>query len=220
MTRGRTLETHGRGRRAARKRRRTRTSPLQGTSQDQSHPRRRRQNHPSPSPAPVHPHHHPSMSQRVTNQARPVRPLPSPQALPPRRLHPPPSPLSHPARGRALIQLRFPSHPHLLERRRGGSPHCLLPQVAGFPRCERLRLVLRKHLELPRKEERNPQEVGRGQVEEKGVEEVFLTRSRGLRASLSSKLFLVILCSWPLSHIEMVKFNSLCLLCIQILKVK
>merc|ERR1719219_319540 len=125
------------------------------------------------------------MSPRVTNQVPPVPPPPSPQVLRPRQRPPPPSPLSHPARGRARTRLRCPSHPRQLKRRKAGSRHCHLHQVVGFPRCERRRAVLRRRLERPRIEGRNHQEVERGQVEEREAEEAFLTRSPGLRASLS-----------------------------------
>merc|ERR1719209_2643841 len=157
---------------------------------DQSHPRRRRRNPPSPSRAPARPLHLRSMSQRVTNQVPQVRPPPSRQALRPRRQHPPPSPRSHHARGRALTRLRYLSHLLQLKRRRGGSPHCHLLQAAESPRCERLRLeVLRRHLELLRSEGRNLQEVERDQVVEREVVEAFLTRSPGPRASLSRRIW-------------------------------
>ena len=131
------------------------------------------------------------MSQRVTNQVPQVGPIQSRQALLPRRQLPPPNPRSHRARGRVLTQLRCLSHLLQLKRRRGGSPHCHLLQVAESPRCERLRLaVLRRHLELLRSEGRNLQEVGRDQVVEREVVETFPTRNLGPRVSLSSKLHL------------------------------
>ena len=198
MTLERTLATPGRETRAARMRRRT--NHLQGTNQDQSHPRRRLQNHPSPSQAPVHPPHRQSMSQRVTNQVPPAPPPPSPQALLPRQPPPPPSPRSRPARGRAQTQQRSPSRPLQLQRRKAGSHRCHLRQGVGFPRCERRKAVLRMRLVLLKIEGRNRQEVGRGQVGARVVvEEVFLTRSPGLRASLSSKLSFCSTCTWPLT---------------------
>ena len=126
--------------------------------------------------------------QRVTNLVPPVRRPPSRQALPPRLQHLPPSlHRSHRARGRAPTLLRCLSHHHQLKMRKGeGSHHCHHLQAAESPRCERRRLeeVLRRRLELLR----NLQEVERDQVEEREVEEAFLTRSPGLRAFLSSKL--------------------------------
>ena len=129
------------------------------------------------------------MSPRVTNQVPPVRPPPSPQVLPRRRL-PPQSPRSHRARERAPTRPRCPSHRRQLKRRKAGSRHCRPRQAAGSPRYERQRAVLRRHSELPRIGGRNLQEEGRGQVGEREAEEAFLTRSRGLRGSLSSKLSL------------------------------
>jgi len=85
-----------------------------------------------------------------------------------------------------LIQQKSPSRPPQFEKKKelamAGSPLCHLLQMAAFPRCAKLKAAPLRRRSGPL---RNLQEVGRGQVAEREVEEIILTRSPGLRGSLS-----------------------------------
>ena len=134
------------------------------------------------------------MSRKVTSQVPLARPPRSLRAPPPRRPPPPPRPnlRTHRGKGKVRTLQKSPSRPPQLEKRKelevAGSPHCLLLQMAAFPRCAKLKAAPLKRRSGPL---RNLQEVGRDQVAEKEVEETILTRSPGLRGSLSSKFILI-----------------------------
>ena len=133
------------------------------------------------------------MSRKVTSQVPLARPPRSLRAPPPRRPPPPPNLRTHRGKGKVRTLQKSPSRPPQLEKRKellavAGSPHCLLPQMAAFPRCAKLKAAPLKRRSGPL---RNLQEVGRDQVAEKEVEETILTRSLELRGSLSSKFILI-----------------------------
>ena len=134
------------------------------------------------------------MSRKVTSQV-PLARLPrSLRAPPPRRPPPPPPNLrTHRGKGKVRTLQKSPFPPPQLEKNKkelamAGSLHCLLPQMAAFPRCAKLKAAPLKRRSGPL---RSLQEVGRDQVAEKEVEETILTRSPGLRGSLSSKFILL-----------------------------
>ena len=133
------------------------------------------------------------MSRKVTSQVPLARPPRSLRAPPPRRPPPPPPPnlRTHRGKGKVRTLQKSPSRPPQLEKKElamAGSPHCLLLQMAAFPRCAKLKAAPLKRRSGPL---RSLQEVGRDQVAEKEVEETILTRSPGLRGSLSSKFILI-----------------------------
>ena len=133
------------------------------------------------------------MSRKVTSQVPLARPPRSLRAPPPRRPPPPPNLRTHRGKGKVRTLQKSPSPPPQLEKNKkelamAGSLHCLLPQMAAFPRCAKLKAAPLKRRSGPL---RNLQEVGRDQVAEKEVEETILTRSPGLRGSLSSKFILL-----------------------------
>merc|ERR1719474_1604941 len=128
------------------------------------------------------------MIRKVTSQV-PLARLPrSLRAPPPRRPppRPPPNLRTHRGKGKVRTLQKSPSRPPQLEKRKelamAGSLHCLLLQMAAFPRCAKLKAAPLKRRSWPL---RNLQEVERDQVAEKEVEETILTRSPGLRGSLS-----------------------------------
>ena len=135
------------------------------------------------------------MSRKVTSQVPLARPPRSLRAPPPRRPPPPPNLRTHRGKGKVRTLQKSPSRLPQLENKKellavvmAGSPHCLLLQMAAFPRCAKLKAAPLKRRSGPL---RNLQEVGRDQVAEKEVEETILTRSPGLRGSLSSKFILI-----------------------------
>ena len=131
------------------------------------------------------------MSRKVTSQVPLARPPRSLRAPPPRRPPPPPNLRTHRGKGKVRTLQKSPSRPPQLEKKKdlamAGSPHCLLLQMAAFPRCAKLKAAPLRRRSGPL---RSLQEVGRDQVAEREVEETTLTRSPGLKGSLSSKFIL------------------------------
>ena len=190
-TLGRTLGTLG----SETRKRRRRTSRPPGTNLAPSRPRRRPPSPQSPSQAQAPPPR--SMSRKVTSQVPPARPPRSLRAPLPRRPPPPPNLRTHRGKGKVRTLQKSPSRPPQFEKKKdlamAGSPLCHLLQMAAFPRCAKLKAAPLRRRSGPL---RNLQEVGRGQVAEREVEETILTRSPGLRGSLSSKFILITVLSF------------------------
>ena len=132
------------------------------------------------------------MSRKVTSQVPPARPPRSLRAPLPRRPPHPPNLQTHRGKGKVRTLQKSPFRPPQLEKKKelamAGSLHCLLLQMAAFPRCAKPKAAPLRRRSGPL---RNLQEVGRGQVAEREVEEIILTRNPGLRGSLSSKFILI-----------------------------